>query len=106
MWSYVKSRRVAESIQREFQVRELKHFVGGNHVESLSGKVAEIIDPVTGRGYATAPVAGVEDVDRALKTAAVAFETWRETTPAQRQLALLKIADAVEARADELVHVE
>ncbi len=87
-------------------MRELKHFVGGNHVESLSGKVAEIIDPVTGHAYATAPVAGIEDVDRALKTAAIAFETWRETTPAQRQLALLKIADAVEARADELVHVE
>ncbi|MEV4314138.1 gamma-aminobutyraldehyde dehydrogenase [Actinocrispum sp. NPDC049592] len=87
-------------------MRELKHFIGGNHVEPLSGKVADIIDPVTGRAYATAPVAGAEDVDRALKTAAIAFETWRETTPARRQLALLKIADAVEARADELVDIE
>jgi betaine-aldehyde dehydrogenase len=97
---------VAESIQREFQVQELKHFIGGDHVESLSGEVAEIIDPVTGRPYCTAPVAGPEDVDRALKTAAAAFESWRDTTPAQRQLALLKIADAVEARAEELVRVE
>ncbi len=72
---------VVESIQREFQVRELKHFVGGNHVESLSGQVAEIVDPVIGRTYCTAPIAGPEDVDRALRTAATAFETWRETTP-------------------------
>lgn len=87
-------------------MQELKHYVGGKFVDSLSGAVAEITDPVTGRPYCTAPVAGAEDVDRALKTAAEAFESWRETTPAQRQLALLKIADAVEARGEEIVRVE
>ena len=87
-------------------MQELKHYVGGKFVDSRSGAVAEITDPVTGRPYCTAPVAGAEDVDRALKTAAEAFESWRETTPAQRQLALLKIADAVEARGEEIVRVE
>ncbi|MBB4685966.1 gamma-aminobutyraldehyde dehydrogenase [Amycolatopsis jiangsuensis] len=87
-------------------MQELRHFVGGKYVDSRSGKVAEIVDPVTGRAYCTAPVAGAEDVDRALKIAAEAFETWRETTPAQRQLALLKLADAVEARAEEIIGVE
>ncbi|GAA3541519.1 gamma-aminobutyraldehyde dehydrogenase [Amycolatopsis ultiminotia] len=87
-------------------MQELKHFVGGKYVHSLSGEVAEIVDPVTGRPYCTAPVAGAEDVDRALKIAAEAFETWRETTPGQRQLALLKIADAVEARSAEIIGVE
>ncbi|RJQ79527.1 gamma-aminobutyraldehyde dehydrogenase [Amycolatopsis panacis] len=87
-------------------MQELKHFVGGEYLGSLSGKVAEIVDPVTGRPYCTAPVAGAEDVDRALKTAAEAFEIWRETTPSQRQLALLKLADAVEARGEEIVGVE
>ena len=87
-------------------MRQLKHFVGGVHVESLAGRVVDVVDPVTGRPYCTAPVAGPEDVDRALRAAATAFETWRDTTPATRQLALLKIADAVEARADELVRVE
>ncbi|TCO44199.1 gamma-aminobutyraldehyde dehydrogenase [Actinocrispum wychmicini] len=85
---------------------ELKHFVGGKQVDSLSGRVAEVIDPVTGKPYATAAVAGPEDVDRALKAATGAFESWRKTTPSQRQLALLKIADAVAARADEFVRVE
>ncbi|ONF62648.1 gamma-aminobutyraldehyde dehydrogenase [Amycolatopsis keratiniphila] len=87
-------------------MQQLKHFIGGEYTGSASGQVADIVDPVTGRPYCTAAVAGPEDVDRALKAAAAAFETWRETTPAQRQLALLKIADAVEARADGLVLVE
>ncbi|HVV10802.1 gamma-aminobutyraldehyde dehydrogenase [Amycolatopsis sp.] len=85
---------------------QLKHFIGGEYMEPQGGGVAEIIDPVTGRPYCTAPVAGAEDVDRALRAAAKAFETWRETTPGERQLALLRIADAVEARADEIVRVE
>ncbi|GAB3894607.1 gamma-aminobutyraldehyde dehydrogenase [Kibdelosporangium lantanae] len=85
---------------------EFKHFVGGKQVDSLSGRTAEIIDPVTGQPYATAPVAGPEDVDQALRTAASAFEMWKNTTPAQRQRALLRIADALEARADEFVRVE
>ncbi|MFG1641889.1 gamma-aminobutyraldehyde dehydrogenase [Amycolatopsis sp. NPDC049252] len=87
-------------------MQELKHYVGGAYVESKSGRTAEITDPVTGRPYCTAPIAGPEDVDNALQVAATAFETWRATTPAQRQLALLKIADALEARADEVVRVE
>ncbi|MGW4483396.1 gamma-aminobutyraldehyde dehydrogenase [Amycolatopsis sp. NPDC004368] len=87
-------------------MQELKHYVGGKYVDSVSDKVLEIVDPVTGRAYCTAPVAGAEDVDRALKVAAEAFESWKETTPAQRQLALLKIADAVETRGEELVRVE
>ncbi|MEC3980641.1 gamma-aminobutyraldehyde dehydrogenase [Amycolatopsis sp. H20-H5] len=87
-------------------MRQLKHYVGGRYVEPLSGRTADIVDPVTGRAYCTAPVAGPEDVDRALRVAATAFETWRDTTPAQRQLALLRIADAVEARAGGLVLAE
>ncbi len=87
-------------------MQELKHYVGGAYVESKSGRTAEITDPVTGRPYCTAPIAGPEDVDNALQVAATAFETWRLTTPAQRQLALLKLADALEARAEDIVRAE
>lgn len=87
-------------------MREFNHFVDGEHVESKSGERADIVDPVTGQPYATAPVGGPEDVDRALRAARAAFVKQRETTPAERQLALLRIADAVEARAEELVRVE
>ena len=87
-------------------MRQFKHFIGGEYRESASGQVAEIVDPVTGLPYCTAPVGGAEDVERAFHAAAAAFESRRGTTPAQRQLALLHIADAVEARAEELVRVE
>lgn len=85
---------------------ELKHFVGGEYIDSRADRVAEIIDPVTGRPYCTAPVADDQDVDHAMRTALAAFRTWRDTTPAERQLALTRIADEIEARADEIVRVE
>ena len=53
---------------------------------------------------ASAPVSNEADVDAAYAAAARAFETWRDATPGERQRALLRFADAVEARADEFVH--
>jgi betaine-aldehyde dehydrogenase len=52
------------------------------------------------------PVSNEADVDNAVSVAAQAFTTWKRTTPSQRSLALLHIADAIEARADELVAIE
>ncbi|HEY3438996.1 MAG TPA: gamma-aminobutyraldehyde dehydrogenase [Actinotalea sp.] len=85
---------------------ELRNVVGGEPSATLDGATSDIVDPTTGERYAVAPVSSAADVDRALRTAARAFETWRDTTPAERQLALLKIADAIEARAQEFVDVE
>jgi betaine-aldehyde dehydrogenase len=65
-----------------------------------------VIDPTNGQAYAGAPISGQADIDAAMDAAAAAFEKWRETTPSERQQALLKIADAIEARADEIVKVE
>jgi betaine-aldehyde dehydrogenase len=84
----------------------LSNFVNGSHVGTQDGRTADIIDPVTGKAYATAPVSSAEDVDRAMKAAAAAFETWRDTTPGDRQKALLKLADALEERTAEFVKVE
>jgi betaine-aldehyde dehydrogenase len=86
--------------------RVLRNFIGGEHVDPADGSYADLIDPATGDVFAAAPVSGQADVDRAMTAAATAFETWRDSTPAERQRALLKIADAVEARAAELVAVE
>lgn len=85
---------------------ELQNLVGGRWVPPQDGRTSEVVDPSTGEAYATAPVSGAADVDAALQAAAQAFPGWRDTTPAERQLALLRIADAIEARADELVDVE
>ena len=84
----------------------LHNFVNGEYVGAASGQVSADVDPSTGEPYAQAPVSGPADVDAALRAAAGAFEVWRDTTPAERSLALLRMADAVEARADEIVAAE
>jgi betaine-aldehyde dehydrogenase len=88
------------------ELRALRNYINGEFVDAADGRTTEVIDPTTGEAYATAPLSGAADVDAAMAAAAAAFETWRETTPSERQQALLKIADAVEARAEELVAVE
>src|SRR3954471_22871427 len=84
----------------------LHNFIDGAAAEPVDGRYADLIDPTTGEVFASAPVSGPEDVDRAMRAAATAFDKWRTTTPSDRQRALLKFADAVEARADELVAAE
>jgi betaine-aldehyde dehydrogenase len=86
--------------------RVLHNFVDGAAVEPADGRYADLIDPSTGEVFAAAPVSSEADVDRAMRAAEKAFEGWRDTTPSDRQRALLKLADAVEARADELVAAE
>jgi betaine-aldehyde dehydrogenase len=86
--------------------RTLQNFIDGRFVEPTDGGYADLIDPSTGEVFAAAPVSGQADVDRAMSAAATAFESWRDSTPAERQRAMLKFADAMEARADELVDVE
>jgi betaine-aldehyde dehydrogenase len=84
----------------------LRNFVGGEHVDTAEGRRADLVDPSTGEVFGSAPVSGAEDVDRAYAAASSAFETWRDVTPAERQRALLRFADAVEEHADELVALE
>jgi betaine-aldehyde dehydrogenase len=86
--------------------RQLRNFVAGEYVDAQTDTRMDVVDPSTARVVAAAPASTAEDVDRAYAAAATAFETWGQTTPAERQAALLKIADAVEARADELVRLE
>jgi betaine-aldehyde dehydrogenase len=86
--------------------RTLHNFIDGTAVEPSDGGYADLVDPSTGEVFAAAPVSGPEDVDRAMRAAAKAFEGWRDTTPSERQRALLKLADAIEARAGELVDAE
>jgi betaine-aldehyde dehydrogenase len=87
-------------------VQSLKNFVDGRFADSASGAVSDVVDPSTGEAYARAPVSDAADVDVALRAAARAFEVWRDATPADRSLALLRFADAIEARAEDLVAAE
>ncbi len=85
---------------------ELRNFINGEYVSAKSDASFEVIDPATEERYASSPVSGEADVDAAFVAAAAAFETWGETTPAERQLALFRIADAIEARAEEFADLE
>ena len=86
--------------------QRFKNVVNGELVDSVSGETYDVVDPTTGEVYAAAPMSGPEDVDRAYAAAAAAFETWGDTTPQDRATALLKIAEAIEARSEEINQVE
>jgi betaine-aldehyde dehydrogenase len=83
-----------------------RNVINGELVDAAAGETYEVVDPTTGEAYATAPQSGAEDVDRAYRAAAAAFEAWGDTTPSERQLALLRIADKLEERAQDFVDAE
>jgi len=85
---------------------ELRNFIGGEFVASRGGGTSELINPTIGEVYATAPVSSATDIDNAYGVAAKAFESWKNTTPSERQQSLLKIAQVFEDNAEELVAVE
>ncbi|MEV8560803.1 aminobutyraldehyde dehydrogenase [Streptomyces sp. NPDC051917] len=80
--------------------------IGGKEVPAASGTVLRLIDPATGLPHGTAPCSGSEDVGAACRAAQEAFDGWSATTPAQRQSALLRIADAVEREAAAVTTAE
>ncbi|MBC7309087.1 MAG: aldehyde dehydrogenase family protein, partial [Tetrasphaera sp.] len=86
--------------------RSLQNYIGGEFVDARSETTSELVNPATGAVVATAPVSSAEDVDAAYTAASAAFAEWGQTTPSERQQALLKIADDIEARAEELIHLE
>ena len=81
--------------------RALRNFINGEYVDANTDASFDVIDPSNEEVYASSPVSSQRDVDLAYGAAAAAFESWGETTPAHRQLALFRIADAIEARAEE-----
>ena len=87
-------------------MKKLQNFINGKSVDSASGEVTTLINPATAQPFATAPKSNAADIDQAMKAASAAFVDWRDSTPSERQKALLKIADAIESRADEFVAIE
>jgi betaine-aldehyde dehydrogenase len=94
------------SVDGERRPRRLANYVAGQYVEPVDGGYAPLVDPSSGEVFAEAPVSGPADVARALEAAAEAFPRWRDRTPSERSLALLRIAQAIEDHAEELVRVE
>ncbi|GLW04901.1 gamma-aminobutyraldehyde dehydrogenase [Microtetraspora sp. NBRC 13810] len=84
----------------------LQNFINGRFVDATGDRFAGVIDPCTEEVYLEAPISGAADVDAAFEAAVAAFGTWGRTTPGERATMLLKIADAIEARAEELIEAE
>jgi 1-pyrroline dehydrogenase len=85
---------------------KLRNLVGGEWVDSLSGRVAPVLNPATADVIALAPVGGEADVDRAVTAATKALPGWLDTTPAERADMLLRLATAIEEHAGELTALE
>jgi betaine-aldehyde dehydrogenase len=84
----------------------LLNFIGGSPQDAASQRRSVVTSPGDGREIATVPDSGADDVDRAVASAQHAFETWSQTTPRQRQAALLALADVLQAHDDELAELE
>ncbi|MFD2472038.1 aldehyde dehydrogenase family protein [Amycolatopsis silviterrae] len=81
--------------------------IGGDWAEASSGQSLAVRDPSTGQALVDAPAADASDVDRAVSAARAALTgPWRLMTPQERGKLLWRLADLVEARADELAALE
>lgn len=81
-------------------------FIDGKTTAAADGRRETISSPATESAIAEVPVGGAEDVERAVRAAHAAFDSWSMTTPGERSLALLKLADRIEAHGDELAALE
>jgi 1-pyrroline dehydrogenase len=87
-------------------VKKYRNFVDGKSVDAVEGQTATIINPSAEEPIGEVPKGSEKDVDRAVAAAAAAFETWFDTTPADRSQMLLKLADRLEEHSDELAGLE
>jgi len=94
---------VTDTLER---VKTYQQFIGGEFVDAADGRRADVINPADDRVIGQVPASSAEDVDRAVNSAATAFESWKNTTPQDRSLLLLKLADRLEAKAEELGRLE
>jgi len=85
----------------------LSNFIDGEFVPAADGRTRDVVNPATDEVYATAPLSGPPDIDRAFQAAQRAFDdVWRDTTPGERQNYMLRMATAIEDNAERLVEVE
>ena len=90
----------------EKQPIEGRLFINGEFVESKAGKTFDIINPATEKKAASVHEATVEDVDAAVAAAKAAFPAWSELSGGDRGDYLLKLADALAKRVDEMAYLD
>jgi 1-pyrroline dehydrogenase len=88
------------------RVKTYQQSIGGSFVDSASGETLEVVNPANDQVIARVPKSAAVDVDRAVRAADAAFPAWGHATPAERSGALLKLADALEARGEDIGRLE
>jgi betaine-aldehyde dehydrogenase len=86
--------------------RTLKNFIDGEFVDAAEGATEPVLNPATGEPVADMPLSTEADVDRAVAAAKAAADGWAATTPGERALALLKLADRIEEHGEEIARLE
>ena len=89
--------------QAAVEVADRQQFIAGEWVDADGGGMFDDLDPYTGDVVARVAAGGREDASRAIAAAAQAFPAWSQTPPAERQRVLLKAADLLEERGDDVV---
>ncbi len=97
--------RVRSHLHR-FRGRTLGHFVGGKDTDGVSGTVFENASPIDNVPFNSVAAGNAEDIDLAARSAADAFADWRALPGRRRRALLHAVADAIEARAEEIALIE
>ena len=85
---------------------KLRNFIGGEAVDPAEGGMEDVVNPATGDPIASAPLSTKPDVDAAVAAAKAAFPGWAATPPGERARALLRMADLIEERGEEIADLE
>jgi acyl-CoA reductase-like NAD-dependent aldehyde dehydrogenase len=93
---------------REFISQSHRLLIGAERLDAADGRTFATLDPATGREIAEVALGGVQDVERAVTAARAAFEDgpWASMPAAGRERLMHALADAIEARAEEIAQIE
>jgi malonate-semialdehyde dehydrogenase (acetylating) / methylmalonate-semialdehyde dehydrogenase len=86
----------------EANVQTLKNFIGGEWIESASGKTEVVPNPATGEALAYVPISSREDLDHAAEVAKEAYKTWSKTAVPRRARILFRYQQLLTENWDEL----
>ncbi|MDT2019781.1 CoA-acylating methylmalonate-semialdehyde dehydrogenase [Methylocella sp. CPCC 101449] len=86
-------------------MRELTHFIGGQHVKGTSGRFTEAYEPMTGETVSKVPLASKAEVRAAIENALAAQPNWAATNPQRRARVMMKFVDLLNRDMDQLAEL-
>ncbi|GAB2787022.1 5-carboxymethyl-2-hydroxymuconate semialdehyde dehydrogenase [Halomonas shantousis] len=96
----------AQEYMKRFREQGVMNHINGESVPADSGKTFESLSPIDLKPLANVARGGASDIDRAVKAAQDAFKPWSRTPGKERRAILIKVAEAIEARAEEIAFTE